>query len=57
MENVVIDNLQHKIYRMQRAYIHQHVYPESDHSGSDMDQDGPDLQEEPFEGSSGTDSD
>ena len=42
---------------MQRAYIHQYEYPESENSGLDMDQVGPDLQEEPFEDPSGSDSD
>jgi len=33
------------------------IYPDTDNSGSVMDQGGPDLEEDPVEGSSGSDSD
>ena len=35
MENVVVNNIQHKINQMQRASAHQYAYPESE---SDSDQ-------------------
>lgn len=30
MENVVVENIQHKIEQMQRAYAHEYEYHESD---------------------------